>query len=206
MDDPYATLGVQRDASVVDIRRAYRKLAVRFHPDRPSGDESVFRRLSSAYALLSDDDARRRYDRGVEPEPIPNYPEADITVKVEVDPKDLHAGAEKVVTVGRSRRCPVCRGGMLAAGIAAACVLCGGSGCSGCGYQGRVVNRHCAQCWGTGMDKELTTVTVKIPAGLKLGYRKLVVVRGDLWGRMRGKFIVRANVVYRTHRPGLIVR
>jgi molecular chaperone DnaJ len=64
--DYYDTLGVARDASEAEIKLAYRKLALRFHPDRNPDDraaEDRFKELSVAYAVLSDPDKRGRYDR-----------------------------------------------------------------------------------------------------------------------------------------------
>jgi molecular chaperone DnaJ len=61
----YAVLGVPRDASAEDIKRAYRRLALESHPDRFPGDpeaEERFRRVSEAYAVLSDPEQRGRYD------------------------------------------------------------------------------------------------------------------------------------------------
>lgn len=67
MDDPYAVLGVARTASEDEIRRAYRKLAKKHHPDLNQGDaraEERFKAVSVAYDLLSDADKRRRFDAG----------------------------------------------------------------------------------------------------------------------------------------------
>ncbi len=67
MDDPYTTLGVARDASQDDIRRAYRKAAKNHHPDLNPGDtaaEERFKKASIANELLSDPEKRARFDRG----------------------------------------------------------------------------------------------------------------------------------------------
>jgi len=64
VDDPYATLGVQRNASDEDIRRAFRKLAKELHPDITKGNEERFKKVSSAYEILGDAEKRRAYDRG----------------------------------------------------------------------------------------------------------------------------------------------
>ena len=64
--DCYETLGVAKGASGEDIKRAYRKLAMQFHPDRNPGDavaEQKFKDLSHAYDILKDDQKRAAYDR-----------------------------------------------------------------------------------------------------------------------------------------------
>lgn len=68
--DYYELLGVQRSASVDDIKRAYRQLALKYHPDRNPDDpeaEDKFKEISNAFQVLSDPEKRRMYDRfGVE--------------------------------------------------------------------------------------------------------------------------------------------
>ncbi len=67
MSDPYKILGVARDASAGDIKKAYRKLAKQHHPDQNPNDpkaQETFSRLSSAYEILSDETKRHAYDRG----------------------------------------------------------------------------------------------------------------------------------------------
>lgn len=64
--DYYDLLGVSRNASAEDIKKAYRKAALRYHPDRNPGDkaaEEKFKELSEAYHVLSDTDKRAQYDR-----------------------------------------------------------------------------------------------------------------------------------------------
>ncbi|HEY8582810.1 MAG TPA: molecular chaperone DnaJ [Capillimicrobium sp.] len=65
--DPYKVLGVDRKASQEEIKKAYRKLARTYHPDRNPGDtsaESRFKEISAAYDTLGDPDKRKEFDRG----------------------------------------------------------------------------------------------------------------------------------------------
>src|SRR5438067_1843497 len=64
--DYYEVLGVARDASEADVKKAYRKLARQHHPDRNPGDkqaEARFKEVQEAYEVLSDKDKRTQYDR-----------------------------------------------------------------------------------------------------------------------------------------------
>jgi molecular chaperone DnaJ len=64
--DYYATLGVAREASNDDLKKAYRKLAMQYHPDRNPGDkqaEAKFKEINEAYDILKDEQKRAAYDR-----------------------------------------------------------------------------------------------------------------------------------------------
>ena len=72
--DYYEVLGVKKDASADEIKKAYRKLAMKYHPDQNAGDaeaEAKFKEVGEAYKILSDDEKRSRYDQygfaGVDP-------------------------------------------------------------------------------------------------------------------------------------------
>ena len=68
--DPYRVLGVQRAATLPQIKAAHRGLAKRFHPDAPEGDTGRFLAVQEAYLLLSDPDRRRDWDARHAPGPV----------------------------------------------------------------------------------------------------------------------------------------
>ncbi|MEI6650474.1 MAG: molecular chaperone DnaJ [Candidatus Moraniibacteriota bacterium] len=61
--DYYAILGVQKNASQDDIKKAFRKLAHKHHPDKQGGNEAKFKEANEAYGTLSDPEKRKRYDQ-----------------------------------------------------------------------------------------------------------------------------------------------
>ena len=61
--DFYQTLGVQKSASADDIKRAFRKKAHEFHPDKGNGNEAKFKEVNEAYQVLGDDKKRQMYDQ-----------------------------------------------------------------------------------------------------------------------------------------------
>jgi len=64
-EDYYKLLGVKKDASEGEIKKAYRKLAMKYHPDHTKGDKSAedkFKKISEAYAVLSNKEKRKEYD------------------------------------------------------------------------------------------------------------------------------------------------
>ena len=64
--DYYSTLGLKRGASDAEIKKAYRSMAMKHHPDR-GGDQAKFKEISTAYDYLSDPDKRRMIDAGMDP-------------------------------------------------------------------------------------------------------------------------------------------
>lgn len=79
--DYYKILGVDKEADPDTIKSAYRKKAMKYHPDRNKGDkksEEMFKEVSAAYEVLSDEDKKARYDRGDEYE-------------VRFDPQDVYS-------------------------------------------------------------------------------------------------------------------
>jgi DnaJ homolog subfamily B member 4 len=67
MPDYYKILGVSRTATDEEIRKAYKKLSMKYHPDRPNGDEERFKQINEAYDVLKDPMKRLQYNQGEKP-------------------------------------------------------------------------------------------------------------------------------------------
>ena len=71
----YDILNIEKDASNDDIKKAYRKLALKTHPDKNGGDDTMFKTINMAYETLSDPDKRHVYDN---PNQMPDFGGGDI--------------------------------------------------------------------------------------------------------------------------------
>lgn len=70
MKDYYKILGINKEATLEEIKSAYRKLAHKFHPDRPEGSAEKFKEINEAYSVLSNKEKREQYDRFGTAEPF----------------------------------------------------------------------------------------------------------------------------------------
>ncbi len=154
--DHYETLGIQRDATDEEVKRAYKKLARRFHPDLNPGDresETRFKDIGAAYEVLSDPERRARFDRFGSDDPRTVDPFAgglgdifeaffgssssrngpprgeDIETNVDLDLEEVVFGGERDVTVRTAVRCEDCDGSGAEKGTdPLSCTDCGGTG------------------------------------------------------------------------------
>ena len=174
--DYYAVLGVARTASSDDIKRAFRTLALKYHPDRNPGDaeaERRFREVAEAWEVLGDADQRGRYDRlgplftpsGRPPDPDelnellrdtlnglfrrrrPGGAGEDIKYTLTISLEEASTGAERTLDVPRTVRCRKCDGTGDHPEGRTACAPCGGSGKS---PTRRLLRTDCAACDGRG--------------------------------------------------------
>jgi molecular chaperone DnaJ len=183
----YDVLGVSRSASPAEIRRAYRRLARRCHPDAvPGADPAAFRSVCEAYALLSDETRRRSYDRQIEATPARVRPErASFGDEIAIDFPSVSALMDRVwsafadqserprpllakilLTRGEAKdgvRVP------LAVPLRATCPRCGG--------RGEIWLEVCGRCAGRGECTVRHRVTVSLPPGMTGGERLAFTLR-----------------------------
>lgn len=156
MADHYETLGVARDASAEDIKKAYRRLARELHPDvNPDADaEEKFKNVTHAYDVLSDPQQRQQYDMGgsmggggfggfgdifdtffgggfggsAGPKSRAQRGQ-DALIRVDVTLEDVMFGVERDVTIDTAALCETCEGSCCQPGTSpTTCVICHGAG------------------------------------------------------------------------------
>ena len=175
--DYYNVLGIQRDADPHQIKKAYRQLAMQYHPDRNPEDEEATRRfneVNEAYETLSEPESRNRYDRlgpFYHPSGRPPTPEEvgevlseafgglfrkrrdtdpgeDLRYTLTVSLEDVSTGASRTIHVPRQVCCRRCGAtGADPDGGQKTCESCSGSGRSS---TRRLLRQACARCDGQG--------------------------------------------------------
>lgn len=167
MKDYYNILGVKRDASPEEIKKAYRSKSKQYHPDvNPDGSE-MFKDVAEAYNVLSDENKRKQYDN---PSPFgggsfedlfnmfsqqqrqPRQTKSpDTVINVSVSPIESFNGSKKTITYRVKGPCKVCDS---SGGDKKVCDVCNGSGSvrrqMGTGLFNTVVEEVCPGCSGTG--------------------------------------------------------
>src|SRR5665213_2323697 len=202
--DPYTVLGVDKKATAAEIKKAYRKLARQYHPDRNPDDakaEERFKEISEANDLLSDPEKRAAFDRGGGARRARNAPERgrDLEAAIQISFDQAVHGAQVPLTIPVSERCTTCSGTGARPGTSpSVCPRCDGRGiesqgqgmfsitqpCSRCGGSGTVIESPCPTCHGTGATRGVKRLRVNIPAGVHDGSRIRLAGKGE--GGLRG--------------------
>jgi molecular chaperone DnaJ len=177
MRDYYEVLGVSPDAKAADIKRAYRQLAKRYHPDI-SGDDRVatFREVTRAYEVLRDPERRRTYDAALREsrsaredwlrdEIAIDFPSissvldrmrdaffgttagAGLSAEIELTPEEAFWGTSVPLDIPLKRTCPACGG------------------------RGEVWQQWCSECRGDGDVPIFHPLRLRVPAGVRPGTR-----------------------------------
>ncbi len=236
--DYYEVLGLPRDADAVQLKKAYKKAARKYHPDLNQDDpsaEAKFKEASEAYDVLANDEKRRIYDqyghdglnrRGFDP----NFTDvsdifsmfgdlfgggfgdifgrtgrggrrvrrgADLEYPMRLTFMEAAHGVTKSVEIPRNVHCDSCEGSGLRIGASSSpCGTCTGRGeivqsqgflrirtvCPSCRGSGKVVHAEdqCGDCGGSGRQRKVEELELKIPAGSYAGLQIRHTGRGEV--------------------------
>lgn len=212
MTDYYEILGVPKDASPDDIKKAFRKAAMKYHPDK-GGDKEKFQKIQEAYDVLKDPETRAGYDNPRPPMQHFDFSQffggtfanvhqqhvspqrcSDHSYNCKISLKDVYTGITKRFKVKRTKFCTSCHG---------TCGHCKGAGtishrishgpfiqmsqqvCMKCSGSGRVLNQPANSCQlcSSGNITEERLVELAIPPATENG--KQYVING--WGEQASK-------------------
>ena len=238
--DYYEVLGVSKTATDDEKKKAYRKMALKYHPDKNPDDkeaEEKFKEAAEAYDVLSNADKRARYDQfghsmggqqgfggfgggGFSMEDIFSQfgdifggrfsgqwggatggrgrrvnRGSDLRIKVKLTLEEIAKGASKTLKIPTLVKCEHCEGTGAKDGKSfSTCSTCNGTGtvihtqntflgpmqststCPSCNGEGKIITEKCSHCNGEGVNRQETTVSFNIPAGVADGM--ILTVRG----------------------------
>jgi len=192
--DSYAILGLKPGASPDELKRAYRRLAMRWHPDRNSDPAATerFKLIRAAYDSLLDAEAVETSDSGEAAEPEASVARApDIRLNLDISLEEAASGCRKTVAYTRGKACQTCDGSG-EHGIARTrfCPACHGSGrvhapgrslvhCPECSGRGFFRERICPDCGGSGRETASLSLEVTVPPGMLAGDELRVAGQGE---------------------------
>lgn len=260
--DYYEVLGVDKSASDDEIKKAFRKAAVKHHPDKEGGDEAKFKEINEAYEVLKDKQKRQRYDQfghagvggaggggnGGNPfegfnfngqdvhfdfggngafgdifsqffggGPQQTYGPSrgrDVETRLTLSFEQAVFGKEEKINLVLDDECTHCKGSTVEPGYSVKnCETCKGAGqqirvvntmfgaiqqavtCNDCKGKGKVPEKACTRCRGTGTERREQTITVKIPAGIDDGATIRLKGHGEaIGGGSKGDLYVHIRV------------
>lgn len=195
-EDFYKILDITREADDKVIKKAFRALSVKYHPDKNPGNPSaheMFLKVNKAHEVLMDPEKRKIYDiygeEGLEKQNLAQEhkqkgPNAKVDLHVELE--DLYNGAVKEISLQKNIVCPKCRGTGGKLGKTHQCTTCGGRGvtmqdvntgmgftfrmqntCPKCQGKGIVFTETCEHCRGRKVVREDKKIRVDIERGMK---------------------------------------
>jgi len=198
--DPYVVLEISREADPAEWKRAYRRLAMRWHPDRNDHPEATerFKQIRAAYdQLVADEDDPAEDNETAEDQASAYSAEenvakaADIRLNLEIDLEEAAAGCRKSIRYTRGKACPTCEGsgesGMVRTRF---CNACHGSGrvhdakrklvhCEECAGRGFFSERICPDCAGSGRETADVSLEIRVPPGMLPGDELRLAGQGE---------------------------
>jgi len=190
-EDLYSILGVNRKATTEEIKKAYKKKAIETHPDK-GGDEELFKKVSNAYNILSDQNKKNNYDRYGDPNGRPTQTQygnpfdffrtrpkpkgKNIILKLDLTLEECLNGTKKEVSFTKITVCGTCEGSGGEEPIV--CNQCNGNGfihhgngvlsmCGNCSGKGYLFKKICKNCGGRGRFEKEHKIKITIPRGVR---------------------------------------
>lgn len=203
--DPYVVLGLSPASGPADWKRAYRRQAMRWHPDRNDHPEATerFKQIRAAYDRLMGEEvpedeaapdtaAGDATDTAGDSARAEQPRAADIRLNLTLDLREAASGCRKTLHYRRSATCPTCEGSG-ESGIAKTrfCGACHGSGrvhnverqlvsCGDCAGRGFFSERICPDCTGSGRQTTEVSLEVSVPAGMLAGDELRLAGQGEV--------------------------
>ncbi|PKO27640.1 MAG: molecular chaperone DnaJ [Betaproteobacteria bacterium HGW-Betaproteobacteria-5] len=192
--DPHDILGVSPGATPAELKRAYRRLAMRWHPDRSDHPHATerFKEIGAAYErLLAGDDLEDEEADAAPEETEAAARAADIHLNLEISLEEAAAGCHKTVHYARGKDCPTCDGtGEHGMSRTRFCSACHGSGrvhdakrnlvrCEECGGRGLFTERVCKDCGGSGRELADVSLEIRVPHGMLPGDELRLAGQGE---------------------------
>ncbi|CAG9315644.1 unnamed protein product [Blepharisma stoltei] len=193
--DYYEVLEVSPDADEAEIKKAFRNLSRKYHPDKNPGNEEAHKKyldVTKANEVLSDSSKRQIYDiygeEGLnDPQLFNRRRGPNFRFELEVDLEDVYNGLAKETTIRRNELCKKCKGTGAKDRKTVPCKHCGGKGvrlqnvggfgfnmqmqvqCERCGGRGFLAAERCPGCGGQKVVNALKTLNVQIEPGMDNG-------------------------------------
>ncbi|MDG2317293.1 MAG: DnaJ C-terminal domain-containing protein [Flavobacteriaceae bacterium] len=202
-EDFYDILGISKSATAAEIKKAYRKKAIEYHPDKNPGDskaEELFKKSAEAYEVLSDPNKKAKYDQyghqafeggfgGFGGGGQRRAKGSNLRIRVKLNLEEVAQGVEKTVKVRRKKQadgvtyktCATCNGQGQVTKIANTILgrMQTAATCSSCSGSGQIIDSKPNDADAQGMVVQEDTVSIQIPAGVEDGMQLKVGGKGN---------------------------